>query len=89
MATILDTISEATRARVRAQRRRPLESPGCRCARAGLIARRFEAALKRPELSFICEVKKASPGARGNGSSTLNFAIWTLRAAIRKRVPIA
>lgn len=63
MATILDTISEATRARVRAQRAEtPLESlKAAALERGSYRGAGFEAALKRPELSFICEVKKASP----------------------------
>lgn len=63
MATILDTIAEATRARVRAQRAEtPLEFlKAVALERGSYCGAGFEAALKRPELSFICEVKKASP----------------------------
>lgn len=63
MATILDTIAEATRARVRAQRAEtPLESLKVAAFEQGSYrGADFEAALRRPGLSFICEVKKASP----------------------------
>lgn len=63
MATILDTIAEATRARVaEAKKNVPLEQ--IRGAARTLPADTgfpFEKALSAPGMSFICECKKASP----------------------------
>lgn len=62
MTTILDTIAEHTRKRVAAARAElPLEE----IKRQALAMPRgdfaFERALRKPELAFICECKKASP----------------------------
>ena len=62
--TILDTIAAHARKRVAAARaERSLETLQalCRQLGPGLGAERFSAALRRPGLSLICEVKKASP----------------------------
>lgn len=65
--SILDTIAQATRTRVaEAKQRLPLDELAQRVAshvaaegRADVLL--FEAALAAPGMSFICEVKKASP----------------------------
>ena len=65
METILDQLSAYARERVQADRARiPLEALKRRIAAGDLPLREpfaFETALKKPKLSFICEVKKASP----------------------------
>lgn len=63
MTTILDTIAAATRQRVRAQQERcPLDAMKALASELGPgQGAAFEAALARDRLSFICEVKKASP----------------------------
>ncbi|MBR2694051.1 MAG: indole-3-glycerol phosphate synthase TrpC [Thermoguttaceae bacterium] len=63
MSTILDVIADRARARVDADRKRvPLDEIKSRALSLppgeGEL---FDAALERPGLSFICEVKKASP----------------------------
>ncbi len=63
MSTILDVIADRARARVAADRKRvPLDEIKSRALSLppgeGEL---FDAALARPGLSFICEVKKASP----------------------------
>ncbi len=59
---ILDQIAAAARGRVEASKKRlppdEMKRRSLRCARAGFP---FEAAVRKPGLSFICEVKKASP----------------------------
>jgi len=60
---ILDTIAAATRRRIE---RKKAEMPLERVKQAALSLEKakgfpFEAALNKPEISFICEVKKASP----------------------------
>ena len=61
MATILDTIAAHARIRVAADRERlSLEALKERCANLP-PARGFAAALRKPGMRFICEVKKASP----------------------------
>jgi indole-3-glycerol phosphate synthase len=65
MSTILDQLAEHARERVAADRERvPLETLKQQCL-SGDVPKRipfaFEAALKKPGLSFICEIKKASP----------------------------
>lgn len=62
--TILDTIAAHTQKRVAAARaERSLETLQTLCQQLGpgRGAERFSAALRRPGLSLICEVKKASP----------------------------
>jgi indole-3-glycerol phosphate synthase len=65
--TVLDEIAAYTRTRVAAQKaRRPLAELQTACASAEYAARiaapnPFEAALRQPGVSFICEVKQASP----------------------------
>lgn len=63
MATILDTIAAHARERVAADkeniRLEELRELALQGSKAGGAA--FEAALKKPGMSFICEVKKASP----------------------------
>jgi len=65
MGTILDQLAEHARERVAADRERvPLDTLTQQCLRGDVPAREpfvFEAALRKPELSFICELKKASP----------------------------
>lgn len=64
---ILDDLAAAARERVADQRRRTPEravleqAERLAAAAPGPAARPFEAALRRPGLSFICEVKRASP----------------------------
>lgn len=59
---ILDTIAAATRKRVEARKAvLPLEAERERALALPKGAFGFEAALREPGLSFICEVKKASP----------------------------
>ena len=67
MATILDQIADRTRERIAAERSR-IPLPAVREAAEALAKEeasgslpRFEQALIKPEFSFICEVKKASP----------------------------
>jgi indole-3-glycerol phosphate synthase len=59
---ILDQIAAAARRRVEASKKRippdEMKRRSLRCARGGF---EFEAALRKEGLSFICEVKKASP----------------------------
>jgi len=61
--TILDTIAAHARERVAADRARtPLELLRERCCQSGPAnGMLFEEALRKPGMSFICEVKKASP----------------------------
>ncbi len=65
MATILDQLSDYARVRVAADKERvSLDELRRLCESGAAMTRspfRFEAALKQPGLSFICEVKKASP----------------------------
>ena len=65
MATILDQLADYARVRVAAdQERVPLDSLKRLIADGAVPAREpfaFETALKKPGLSFICEIKKASP----------------------------
>ena len=63
MGTILDTIAAYARERVAADRAKlPLEELKALCMEGPLgDGERFFAALQKPEMSFICEVKKASP----------------------------
>ncbi len=63
MPNILDTIAAATRVRVeQARKQQSLDELVARCAELPPVGeRRFAAALQRPGLSFIAEVKKASP----------------------------
>lgn len=62
-ATILDTIADYARQRVAADKEKISLEEMRELAREGGPARgpAFEAALKKPGMSFICEVKKASP----------------------------
>ena len=61
--TILDTIADHARTRVASERLcHPLEELQERCKTLGIArGERFRSALEKPGLSFICEVKKASP----------------------------
>lgn len=65
MSTILDQLADYARLRVQADRQKtPLEALKHKCESGDVPKREpfaFETALKKPELSFICEVKKASP----------------------------
>ena len=62
MATILDTIADYARLRVAKDRESfPLEALKEQCSSALANGAAFEDALRREGLSFICEVKKASP----------------------------
>lgn len=64
MATILDTIAEHAKRRVEAAKKRvPLDElqRECLSMRMPHELNAFESALRRPGMSFICEVKKASP----------------------------
>lgn len=60
---ILDELAAHARERVAADREKhPLEELRERCAALGRAdGGRFERTLRSPELSFICEIKKASP----------------------------
>lgn len=63
MSTILDTIAAHTRERVAADKAQlPLEELKERCREMGEPGdNSFLTALKKPGMSFICEIKKASP----------------------------
>lgn len=65
MRTILDELADHARARVRADRaKEPLAELKRRCEQGDVPNREpfaFEAALRKPGLSFLCEIKKASP----------------------------
>ena len=65
MGTILDQLAEHARQRVAADRaKEPLSALKLRCEQGDIPKREpfaFEAALRKAGLSFICEVKKASP----------------------------
>lgn len=63
MSTILDTIAAHARERVTADKAQlPLEELKERCQEMGKPGENsFLTALKRPGMSFICEIKKASP----------------------------
>ena len=65
MSTILDQLAEHAHERVAADRLRvPLKTLKQQCLHGDVPTREpytFEAALKKPGLSFICELKKASP----------------------------
>ena len=63
MSTILDQLAEHARERVKSDREKlPLPELRKRCGeRPGREPFLFEQALRKPGLSFICEVKKASP----------------------------
>ncbi len=62
MGTILDTIAAYARERVAADRAAlPLEELKALCQEGGSDGAAFLAALQKPGISFICEVKKASP----------------------------
>ena len=65
MATVLNQLADHARARVQADKARfSLDALQQICREGSAPAREpfaFEAALKKPGLSFICELKKASP----------------------------
>jgi indole-3-glycerol phosphate synthase len=65
MSTILDQLAEHAHERVAADRERvPLETLIQQCLCGDVPTREpyaFEAVLKKPGMSFICEIKKASP----------------------------
>ena len=63
MSTILDTIAAYAKDRVAADRAKlPLEELKQKCAESGPAdGKAFLSALQKPGMSFICEVKKASP----------------------------
>lgn len=62
MSTILDTIAAYARARVEAEKAAyPLARLRADCRVCGAGSHRFYAALQKNGVSFICEVKKASP----------------------------
>ena len=76
MATILDQLADYARARVAADKAKlPLDTLQQLVADGAIPARKpfaFEAALKKPGLSFICEIKKASP-SKGIISQTFPY----------------
>ena len=62
MANILDQIAEYSRSRVlEAKKNVSIDELKSKCEQMPNRDHRFLAALKKPGLSFICEVKKASP----------------------------
>lgn len=63
MSTILQTIADYAAVRVAKDRERvPLEALKEQCGSRGRAkGERFREALQKPDVSFICEVKKASP----------------------------
>lgn len=63
MSTILDTIAAHARERIAADKAKlPLEALQALCQESGPAnGAAFLTALQKPEMSFICEVKKASP----------------------------
>ena len=76
--TILDQLAAHARQRVAAdQEKHSLHELKARCKEAGRAGgERFFQAMKRPGMSFICEVKKASPRT---------FPTWTSRGTMRRR----
>ena len=76
MATILDQLADYARVRVAADKAKlPLDVLQQLVADEAMLARKpfaFEAALKQPGLSFICEIKKASP-SKGVISQTFPY----------------
>jgi indole-3-glycerol phosphate synthase len=75
---ILEEIAGKTRRRVeRAKAALPLEELRRRAAQAGPPPLSFEAALAGPEISFICEVKRASPS---RGLITADFPYLRIAA---------
>ena len=76
MATILDQLADYARVRVAADKAKlPLDTLQQLVADGAIPARKpfaFEAALKKPGLSFICEIKKASP-SKGIISQTFPY----------------
>ena len=83
---ILETIAEATRKRVAAEKEK--------CSLAEMKEKAtamnpdtgfpFEQALKKPGMSFICEVKKASPS---KGIIAEDFPIWRSQRNMKRPVP--
>lgn len=83
---ILETIAEATRKRVAAEKEK--------CSLAEMKEKAmamnpdtgfpFEQALKKPGMSFICEVKKASPS---KASSQKISPIWRSQRNMKRPVP--
>lgn len=59
---ILDTLAESTRKRIEARKLiNPLEKIKRKASLVGMGGFEFENALKKDDMAFICEVKKASP----------------------------
>ena len=83
---ILETIAEATRKRVAAEKEK--------CSLAEMKEKAtamnpdtgfpFEQALKKPGMSFICEVKKASPS---KGIIAEDSPIWRSQRKMKRPVP--
>lgn len=65
MGSILDTIAAHAKERVAADRAKlPLESLKERCQEQPAFGSAFLDRLRKPGISFICEVKKASPSKK-------------------------
>lgn len=84
MSTILDTIAAHTRERVAEDKKKlPLEELKNLCQERPAANRKaFLARLQKPEMSFICEIKKASPskGIISEDFPYLDIA-WVYQAA--------
>ena len=83
--TILDQLAAHARQRVAAdQEKHSLHELKARCKEAGSAGgERFFQAMKRPGMSFICEVKKASPSKGHHRPGA--FPTWTSRGTMRRR----
>ena len=78
--TILEQLAGYARERTeKAKQKRPLSTLRQQAFSMPKGSFAFENAIKKPELSFICECKKASP----EGSSLVIFHIYRLQKSMR------
>mgnify|MGYP000514905074 CR=1 FL=1 len=79
--TILEQLAGYARERTeKAKQKRPLSTLRQQAFSMPKGSFAFENAIKKPELSFICECKKASPS---RGSSLVIFHIYRLQKSMR------